>query len=90
MRADRQQWCARATEINGRTASGPLLMVMTGRATNTMYTMYTQSPNSSTNSDAVAAGRLSPNIPASGSMTVSVFVGGENYETMKAETTISL
>jgi hypothetical protein len=73
-------------------ASGPLLMVMTGRAVNTCQqtTMYTQSPNSSTSSDGVAAGRLSSNIPSGGSMTVSVFVGGENYETTKAETTISL
>jgi len=92
LRADRQQWCARATDTNGRTAPGPLLMVMTGRAVNTSQqtTMYAQSPNVSTNSDGVAGGRLSSNIPADGSMTVSVFVGGENYETTKAETTISL
>ena len=67
-------------------------MVMTGRAVNTSQqtTMYTQSPNSSTSSDGEAAGRLSSNTPTDGSMTVSVFVGGENYETTKAETTISL
>jgi hypothetical protein len=92
LHADRNQWCARATDSNGRTPSGPLVMVMTGRAVNTSQqtTMYTQSPNTSTNSDGVAAGRLSSNIPAGGSMTVSVFVGSENYETTKAETTISL
>jgi hypothetical protein len=92
LRADRQQWCARATDADGRTASGPLLMVMTGRAVNTSQqtTMYMQSPNSSSNSDGMAGGRLSSNVPTSGSMTVSVFVGGENYETTKAETTISL
>jgi hypothetical protein len=92
LRAGRQEWCARATDPNGRTASGPLLMVMTGRAVNTSQqtTMYTQSPYSTTNADGVAGGRLSPNIPAVGSMTVSVFVGGENYGTTKAETTIAL
>ncbi len=35
LQADRKQWCARATDSDGRTPSGPLLMVMTGRAVNT-------------------------------------------------------
>ncbi len=92
LRAGRQQWCARATDSNGRTASGPLLMAMTGQAVDTSQrtTMYTQSPKSGTNPDGVAGGRLSSNIPPGGTMTVSVFVGGENYETTKAETTIPL
>lgn len=90
LRADRQQWCARATDTNGHTPSGPLFMVMTGQNTSQQSSSYMQSGTSSSNPDGVSAGRLSSNVPASGPMTLTVFVGGENYETTKAETTISL
>jgi hypothetical protein len=91
LRADRQQWCARAIDANGRTPLGTLLAAMTAWAANVSMqtTMSMQSPTSSSTSDNAWAGRFPPNLPTSGQVTIDVFVGGENYETAKAETTVS-
>ena len=88
LHADKSQWCARATDTNGRSPSGPLLAAMTARSSN--FSM--RGSASSAASDAAWAGRfsLNPLNPSvSGAMTLTVAVGGENYETTIAETTVS-
>jgi len=49
-----------------------------------------QSGTSSSAAGAVWAGRFPSNLPTQGELAISVFVGGENYETSKAEMTVSL
>ncbi len=86
LHADQRQWCARATDADGHAPTGALLAAMTARATNTSM----QSGTSSSAADAVWAGRFPSNLPTQGELAISVFVGGENYETAKAEMTVSL
>ncbi|MBV9602605.1 MAG: hypothetical protein JOZ87_37900 [Chloroflexi bacterium] len=85
LHADQHQWCARATDSNGLTPAGPLVASMTGRATN----LSMQAGASISSLDATWAGRFSLGSGV-GPLTLSVFVGGQNYETGKADTTISL
>jgi hypothetical protein len=39
--------------------------------------------------DAAWAGRLPSNLPTNGPLMITVFGGGEDYETAKAEATVS-
>jgi hypothetical protein len=85
LHADNSQWCARATDSNGRTPSGALLAATTGRGQG----FSTAGGARGATSDDAWAQRFPSNLP-NGPMTLTVFVGGENYETSTAETTISL
>ncbi|MBV8714877.1 MAG: hypothetical protein JOZ65_07400 [Chloroflexi bacterium] len=84
--ADQQQWCARATDANGRTPTETLLTSMTARSANG----YMQGPISSDTATGEWAGRFpSVNPVPSDSLTLDVFAGGEDYETARAETSVS-
>jgi len=87
LHADQRQCCARATDADGHAPTGALLAAMTAGATNTSMQSGT---SSSSAANAVWAGRFPSNLPTLGELAISVFVGGENYETAKAEMTVSL
>jgi hypothetical protein len=86
LHADARQWCAQATDGNGRAPSGALLAAMIARGAG----MSMQGGATGATAGAAWAGRFPSNLPTSGPLTVSVFVGGEDYETARAENTVSL
>jgi hypothetical protein len=90
LKADRQQWCLRATDASGGRPIGPLYIRLT--ASDGMGTLMASGiPGGTGDAWAQRLSRsTSPSIFHSGApLTLTMWVGGPHYVTARAETTIS-